>query len=137
MFERIFKWMDHNRFVVVFPLVALALWFAGGCLEPRTASPLDARALLDAPGLELAFTAWQAEVEIMAAKFTAAGADLETQRENIGKLKEFVLSLATGGVADLPSLVQLLITGGGIGAITDNIRKRGLISGLKRNNKNG
>ena len=45
------------------------------------------------------------------------------------------MQLASGGVADMPGLLKLLLTGGGLGAIADNIRKRGLISGLKNGNK--
>ena len=69
----------------------------------------------------------------MAARFEAAGEDITEQKANRNKLKEFILTLASGNVADLPGAITLLLTGGGLGAITDNIRKRGLISGLKRN----
>ena len=44
-----------------------------------------------------------------------------------------ILDLASGGIPDMSSLVKLMIGGGGLGALADNIRKRGLIAGLKRN----
>ena len=69
----------------------------------------------------------------MAAKFEAAGKDLVMQAERNEKLKETILGLATGGVPDVPGLIKLVIGGGGLGAIVDNIRKGGVIGGLKRN----
>lgn len=130
---KIWKWIDHNRFVVIGPIVAIAIWtYALGC-TPQTASPLDPAKMVTERELGVDLKIWQAENEIMIAKFEIAGEDLEQQRQNNKKLEDFILSLASGNVADLPGLITLLITGGGLGAITDNIRKRGLISGLKLN----
>lgn len=70
----------------------------------------------------------------MAARFEAAGQDLEQQQTSNEKIKETLLGLASGGIPDVPGLLKLLIGGGGIGAIIDNIRKGGVIGGLKRNN---
>lgn len=130
---KIWKWIDHNRFIVIGPIVAIAIWaYAVGC-TPQTRSPLDPKRLVTERELGLDLKSWQAENEIMIAKFEAAGEDLEEQRQNNKKLEDFIVAIASGNVADLPGLITLLITGGGLGAITDNIRKRGLISGLKRN----
>ena len=69
----------------------------------------------------------------MMIRFEAAGEDLKRQEEAQSEFVQLVTTLATGGVADLPGLIQLLAGGGLLGAIGDNIRKRGLIAGLKRN----
>ena len=69
----------------------------------------------------------------MAAKFEAAGLDLGQQAASNEKIKEIILGLASGGIPDMPGLVKLLVGGGGIGLVIDNIRKGGVIGGLKRN----
>ncbi|MBA7703972.1 hypothetical protein ES703_112769 [subsurface metagenome] len=132
--SKIWKWIDHNRFVVTGPIVAIMIWACAISCTPLTVSPLDPRRMVTAPQLEIDFMAWQAQQEITAVKFEAAGQDLEQQKANNKKIEQLILGLASGGVADMPGLMKLLVAGGGLGAITDNIRKRGLISGLKRNN---
>jgi len=133
MLTQIWKWIDHNRFIVICPGAALLLWVVAVGCEPITASPLDPARSVNAKQLELDLKIWQKQIEITQAKFEAAGEDLAEQKANNAKITEFILNLAGGGVADLPGLIQLLVGGGAIGAITDNIRKRGLIAGLKRN----
>jgi len=83
--------------------------------------------------LDLDFKTWQSQQEIMAAKFEAAGLDLEQQAASNEKIKEMILGLASGGIPDMSGLVKLLVSGGGAGLIIDNIRKGGVIGGLKRN----
>lgn len=130
---KIWKWIDHNRFVVIGPVLAIAIWFYAVSCTPQTRSPLDPAKLVTAKGLEIELKVWQAENEIMIAKFEIAGEDLEQQKENNKKIQDFIVAAASGNVADLPGLITLLITGGGLGAIVDNIRKGGVIGGLKRN----
>jgi len=133
--EKFWKWLNHNRYVVIGPVVGLMLWaYALGC-TPETASPLDIGRMVNASQLEIDFLTWQAQQEITAAKFEAAGQDLVRQEEQNAALKETILGLATGGVPDVPGLIKLLVGGGGLGAIVDNVRKGGVIGGLKRNKK--
>jgi len=131
--DKVFKWIDHNRFLVVLPIVGLVIWtIAAGC-TPATVSPIDPARQVTAAELELDFLKWKSETEFIAARFDFARADLQEQTEQLADLQAKMITLASGGVADLPGLFKLLMSGAGIGAITDNIRKRGLISGLKRN----
>lgn len=131
--QKLWKWLNHNRYVVIGPIVGVMLWaYALGC-TPETASPLDPGRMVNVTQLEIDFKTWQAQQEITAAKFDAAGLDLKQQEERNAKLKETLLGLAAGGVPDVPGLLKLLIGGGGLGAIVDNIRKGGVIGGLKRN----
>ena len=133
--EKMWKWINHNRFVVIGPIVAILVWgYAVGC-TPLTKSILTVGRMINAPELDLEFVTWQKQQEITIARFEAAGEDLEQQKANNEKIKELILGIASGGVADMPGLVKLLLAGGGLGALTDNVRKRGLISGLKINNK--
>ena len=130
--KKVWKWIDHNRWVIIGPIVGLMLWaFAVSC-TPLTPSPLDPGRKVDIVQLELDFKTWQAEQEIMAARFEIAGQDLEQQKANNAKIKETILTLATGGIPDTSGLLKLLIGGGGLGAIVDNIRKGGVIGGLKK-----
>lgn len=128
------KWIEHNRFLVIGPTVALMLWVYAVSCTPLTRSPLDPGRMVNVTQLDLDFKTWQSQQEIMAAKFEAAGRDLEQQKANNEKIKEQIFSLASGGIPDASGLIKLLIGGGGLGAIVDNIRKRGVIGGLKRNN---
>ena len=131
--QKVTKWLNHNRYVVIFPVVAIMLWaYALGC-TPLTMSPLDPGRMVNVTQLDLDFRTWQSQQEIMAAKFEAAGLDLKQQEEQNEKLKTTLLGMASGGVPDVPGLLKLLIGGGGLGAIVDNVRKGGVIGGLKRN----
>lgn len=131
--KKIWKWINHNRFVLIGPIIGVMLWaYAVGC-TPLTGSPLDPARLVNVQQLDLDFKTWQKQQEIMAAKFEAAGLDLEQQAASNEKIKETLLGLASGGIPDMPGLIKLVLGGGGIGAIVDNIRKGGVIGGLKRN----
>ena len=130
---KIWKWIEYNRFLVVAPIGALIIWLiAVGC-TPLVNSPTTPGALVNAPELAVEFDVWQKTQDATMIRFEAAGEDLKRQEETQAKFLQAITSLATGGVADLPGLIQLLAGGGLLGAIGDNIRKRGLIAGLKRN----
>lgn len=132
-FGKIWKWMDHNRFFVIGMIAASAIWIGAQGCTPTAASPLDQAKLVNAPQLELEFKAWRAEQEIILARFDLARDDIQRQKEGWAEIQQALVTLASGGVADLPGFIQLALGLGGVGAITDNIRKRGLIAGLKRN----
>jgi len=131
--QKVWKWLNHNRWVVIGPVVGFMLWaYAIGCTA-LTQSPLDVSRMVNVAQLDIDFKIWQAQQEIMAAKFEAAGKDLKQQEEQNAKLKETILGLASGGIPDVPGLIKLVLGGGGLGAVVDNIRKGGVIGGLKRN----
>lgn len=126
MKEKIWKWLEHNRFTVIVPLVGLVLWgIAVGC-TPEVQSPLTGQ-MVNAAELQL-------DYDITIKKFEAAKVDLEQQAEQQAAFKEALLALASGSVADWGGLLQLLIGGGFVGLIADNARKSGVIGGLKSNN---
>ena len=131
--KKIWKWLDHNRCVVIIPIMAIMLWAYAVSCTPLTGSPLDPARLVNVQQLELDFKTWQKQQEITAAKFEAAGLDLEQQEERNAKLKETILGLASGGIPDVPGLVKMVVGGGGLGLLVDNVRKGGVIGGLKRN----
>lgn len=130
---KIWKWIEYNRFLVIAPICAAMIWLiAVGCTA-TVPSPITPGVLVNAAQLQLEFEIWQKDQEATVIRFAAAGQDLKRQQEAQSEFVQLVTTLATGGVADLPGLIQLLAGGGLLGAIGDNIRKRGLIAGLKRN----
>ena len=135
MLKQIWTWIDHNRFVVIGPSVAVMLWFYAASCTPVTPDPLEPARLVTAKQLQYSFETWQIEQQVVAKQFEFAGEDLQLQAENNKKIEKLIIDLASANVADLPGLITLWLGGGGLGAIVDNVRKRGLISGLKRNKK--
>lgn len=130
---KLWKWIDHNRFVVIGPLIGLSIWAYALSCTPLTESPLNPSRFVNEQQLVVDLKTWQAQQEVMIIKFETAGQDIEQQKENNKKVEAMVLDLASGGIPDMASLVKLMFGGGGLGALADNIRKRGLIAGLKRN----
>lgn len=130
---KIWKWIEYNRFTVIVPICAVVIWLlAVGCTA-TVPSPVLPGVLVNAVELQMEFEIWQHDQEAMLLRFEAAGKDLEEQEERQAVFWQLVTRLASGGIADWPGLLQLVIGGGLLGALSDNIRKRGLIAGLKRN----
>ncbi|RKY10340.1 MAG: hypothetical protein DRP56_01270 [Planctomycetota bacterium] len=131
--RKIWKVIEHHRYTVVAPVVGGLIWLAAVGCTPLTVSPLDEAKRVNASQLSIEFKSWEARQTIVAAKFEAAGEDLTRQAEANEAFKQTLLTLASGSVADWSGLVQLLVGGGLLGVIGDNVRKNGVIGGLKRN----
>jgi hypothetical protein len=131
--QKIWNVIEHHRYTVVCPVIAVVIWvFAVECI-PMTVSPMDGTNQVNARQLDIEYQSWIAQQKIIEAKFEAAGQDLAEQAEANEAFKQTLLTLASGSVADWSGLVQLLIGGGFLGVLGDNIRKNGVIGGLKRN----
>ena len=129
--QKIWKVVEHHRYTVVCPVIALLVWvFAVGC-TPMTASPMDETKEVNARQLDIEYQSWLAQQKIIEAKFEAAGQDLQERGEANEAFKQTLLTLASGSVADWSGLVQLLVGGGLLGVVGDNIRKNGVIGGLR------
>ena len=131
--QKVWEWIEYNRFLVLGPLVCLGLWFYAGSCTPLVESPRQPGLMVTAKGLESEVKVWQAEQQIMTTKFEAAGESLKEQAEQNAKITQMIIALSSQNIADMPGLITILLGGGGLGAIADNIRKRGLIAGLKKN----
>lgn len=129
------KWIEHNRWVVIMLATAVILQITAGCLAPQTVSPLDSTRMVNERELALDFKQWQAEIEIEGARFEAAGEDIKAQKEAWGQIKEVIIGLATGETATPQGAILSILGITGLGAVVDNIRKRGVIGGLKRNKR--
>jgi hypothetical protein len=131
--KRIWKAIEHHRYTVVCPVIAGLLWVAAVGCTPMTTSPVDETKQVNARQLSIEYQEWLATQPVIEAKFEAAGEDLTEQAEANEVLKQTLLTLASGSVADWSGLMQLLVGGGLLGVLGDNVRKNGVIGGLKRN----
>ena len=131
--KKLWKTIEHHRYTVVCPVIAMGLWVAAVGCTPMTVSPVDESKEVNARQLGIEYQGWQAQQKVIEAKFEAAGEDLTEQAEANEVLKQTLLTLASGSVADWSGLMQLLIGGGLLGVLGDNVRKNGVIGGLKRN----
>ena len=123
MWLKVWKWIEHNRISVIVPVLMLILWtVAIGC-TPVTESPTTG-VLVNAAELNVDF-------DIVMASFELARVDLERQAAMQDEFSKAVLTLASGSVAGWPGLVQMLVGGGLLGFIGDNLRKGTVISVLK------
>lgn len=135
MWLKIWSVIEKNRWTVIAPCAGIILWLAVGiCCTPETASPTRPTVLVNAAELELDFQTWQADCNVMAKKFEYAGADIKQQAERNSKIESGLMALASGNVTSYTGLLGLLTSSGLVGLFADNIRKNGVIGGLKRNN---
>ena len=132
-FEKFIKFISYNRFLVIGPIVGILLWFYATSCTPETRDPTAPGQFVNAVELKKSFESWQADQTKIAALYEISGEDLQQLEENNLKIQELIMGIATGGVADMPGLLKMVLGTGALGAIGDNVRKRGLIQGLKRN----
>lgn len=133
IWTKIKKFVNYNRFIVIGPIVGLLLWFYATSCTPITRDPISPDKFVNAIELKQSFESWQADQAKITKLYEIAGEDLKQQEESNRKIEELIVNLATGGIADMPGLIKLIVAGGALGAIGDNVRKRGLIQGLKKN----
>jgi len=133
MKEKIWSWIEKNRFTVVAFGLSAVLWFGGFACEPTVISPVNPDKVVTAAGLQDEYDLWQANVNITSKKFERAGQKLQERAEGMAKLGEFIIGLASGATPNMSGLLQLLLGLGVLGVSADNVRKNGVIGGLKRN----
>lgn len=134
LLEKIWSVIEKNRWTVVLPIIGIVLWFiASISCVPETASPIRQGVLVNAVELEQDYQTWVTNNELIAKRFEWAIADIERQEEEWSKLETALMTIATGGVTTWPALLQILVSTGLVGTFADNVRKNGVIAGLKRN----
>jgi hypothetical protein len=137
MLDKIWKFIEYNRWLCAALVLVAVATFGGFYCTPLTQSPMDTARMVDERQLAIDYKTWQSEQTVTAAKFESAGEDLQEQAARNTQIENMIGSLATGQLPDVPGFLKLLLGAGGIGAVYDNIRKRGLITGLKITAKNG
>lgn len=129
--NKLWKWIEHNRFAVIAPIIMLAVWlYAVGC-TPTTASPLNPNKQVTTAELELDLQSWLAQNEIIGKRFEYAAQDIERQKQAWAEVQAVIMKLATGSVADLPGLLQMVMGGTFIGVLADRARASGVIGKQK------
>ncbi len=136
------KGVDHNRWLIVGLIVAVALSsLLIGCV-PKTASILYPDRLVTAAELEREAVQIQGDAEAQLAQLELARADLQRQAELRAKVIEIAgglgTSLAAGQItpaAGIAAVIQLLALAAAGGAIADNRRKDKKITELKNGTK--
>ncbi|HBE02410.1 MAG TPA: hypothetical protein DC049_08025 [Spirochaetia bacterium] len=126
----LWSWIEKNRFTVILPVMGLILWVVAVGCEPATPSPFSGK-LVNAEELKIDFLAWQNQQEVIMEKFKFAEADIAKQKAAWDEFTQVLLQLASGSVAGWPGLLQILLGGGILGVVSDNIRKNGVINGQK------
>ncbi|MFA6691519.1 MAG: hypothetical protein WCR98_06015 [Saccharofermentanales bacterium] len=129
--KKVWSWVEKNRWTVIAPIVGMVIWVAAVGCTPTATSPITGDEVTPYQ-LQVEFDVYMHDHEIVLRKFQAAEDEIARQREEMEKMKEVLLALASGSVADWPGLVQLLIGGGALGFVLDNVRKNAVIAGLKR-----
>jgi len=127
--------IEKNRWTVIVPALGFVLWIVAGfsCM-PATESPTRLGVQVNAAELKMDYETWVSKNELTAKKFEWAAADIERQKEQWGKVQETLMSIASGSVTSWSGLLSIIMPSGMIGFFADNIRKNGVIAGLKRNN---
>jgi len=123
------NWISYNRGLVAGLILGLIMAVILISCVAETASPLDPQKIVDANGLALEFSIWQAQNTITAKKFEFAMDDIKQQTENQAQIEKAIITVAQNPT----NAWQLFADGTLLGVLFDNIRKRGLIAGLKRN----
>lgn len=119
------KWLNHNRFTVIGPVLGLLIWaLAVGC-TPTVQSPTNSGVQVNAEQL-------QTEFDYFMARYEMAGKELEAKTEAMNSFTDFLLTMASGSVTTWPGALQLILGGSWIGLLGDNIRKNGVIGGKKK-----
>lgn len=133
---KIWSVIEKNRWTTILPVVGLILWIVV-CVSctPTTESPIGTGIKVNAAELERDYETWKANIEITAKQFEYAAADIEKQQEQWSKITGLLMQVASGGVTSHTGLLNIVLASGLLGVSGDNLRKNGVIAGLKRGKK--
>ena len=133
---KVWSGIEKNRWTTIIPVVGIILWIVVSVsCTPTTESPIGSGVKVNAAALERDFATWQLSVEQTAKKFEFAAADIERQREQWSKITGILMQVASGGVTSHTGLLNVVLASGLLGVGADNVRKNGVIGGLKGNKK--
>jgi len=134
MSKQIWSIVEKNRWTVIMPILGILLWiYAGVSCTPQTESPIRQGVMVNAIELQQDFETWKSNCELTGKRFNWATDDIKTQEERWTKIEAALMTVSTGGVTSWTGLLSLFMGSGIVGLFADNIRKNGVIGGLKRN----
>lgn len=133
---KIWSVIEKNRWTSILPVVGLILWIvvSVSCV-PTTESPLGQGIKVNAAELERDYETWKIGIEQTAKRFEFAAVDIEKQQEQWSKITGLLMQVASGGVTNYTGLLNVVLASGLLGVSGDNLRKNGVIAGLKRAKK--
>jgi len=132
--SKIWSVIEKNRWTIIVPLLGVLLWsYASLSCMPITESPVRQGVMLSATELQQEYDTWTTNNELIVKKFELAAEDIKRQQEQYSKIESAVMSIVSGNVTTWTGLLNLILGSGIIGVSADNIRKNGVIAGLKRN----
>jgi hypothetical protein len=131
---KLWSLIEKNRWTVICPFFGVILWLYAsfGCIATAS-NPLNPEQQVTAVELSRIYEIEKQNRLSIDKKFEWAAEDIKEEQERFNQVQATILKLASGDVSDWGGLVQLLFTGGFVGLFADNIRKNGVIGGLKRN----
>lgn len=133
---KIWSGIEKNRWTTIVPFVGLILWVVINIsCTPTTDSPISSGIKVNAVKLEQDYLTWKANIETTAKRFEYAVADIEKQQEQWSKITGLLMQVASGGVTNYSGLLNMVLGSGLLGVGADNVRKNGVIAGLKRGKK--
>ena len=133
---KIWSVIEKNRWTTIIPVVGLILWIvlSFSCVV-KTKSPIKNGVLVTAAELELEYQTWVADCNATAEKFRFAATDIERQQAEWNKITSVLMQVASGDVTNYSGLLNIILASGMLGVGADNVRKNGVIAGLKRGKK--
>ena len=133
---KIWSSIEKNRYSTILPIIGIIgfLYIAFGCV-PKTISPVGSGVKVNASELERDYETWKISIEQTVKRFEYAAADIEKQQEQWSKITNVLMKVASGGVTNYSGLLNIVLTSGLLGIGADNVRKNGVIAGLKRGKK--
>ena len=126
--------IEKNRWSTIAPAIGVIVWLvvSFSCV-PKTESPIRAGVKVNAKVLKQDFETWKANNELIAKKFQWSAEDIEEQQERWNKFTAILMKVASGNVTSPTGLLNIVLASGLLGVGGDNLRKNGVIAGLKRN----
>lgn len=128
--------IEKNRWTTIMPFCSIIAWIvlSIGC-EITTLSPTRDGVKVSVAQLQQDYDTWVSDCNATAKRFESAAADIETQQDERAKISEILMAVASGNVTNYTGLLSMITTAGLFGVGADNVRKNGVIAGLKRNKK--
>ena len=136
LLTKLWSGIEKNRWTTIVPAIGVILWFVISIsCTPTTESPIRTGVKVNASGLKRDYETWLADNELKAKLFEFAGEDIKTQQEKWSKFTSVLMQVASGNVTSFQGLLNVFLGSGLLGVGADNVRKNGVIAGLKRGKK--
>lgn len=134
VFARIWENIEHNRFTVLALVFSAVLAVGAYSCTPTVQSPISGQVVGPAE-LQTEFRVWQKKVESESLQYEAAAEDIERQAEQIAEVQKALVGVVNTVNPAAGGLLTTILGSGVVGLFADNIRKNGVIGGLKRNRR--